>query len=188
MNPSDHETRHHADAVDGHLAARKPSAWSSPRRIVWLLVSGSLLSFVNQLSSSDEMHDVLNLPVVLLTGGGILAMCLSPWWSRSQKWTAAAWLLVPNWLAALLASAIDSHAAHWALTLAAVGIRVGAIRWLWLFRTAPAPDHEWFRLPRWARILCWSAVILVVVFEAVLWGMSLEFLRSGGIKSGSLTP
>ncbi|MEV6191165.1 hypothetical protein AB0M19_02075 [Streptomyces sp. NPDC051920] len=188
MTPSDHETGRHPGAADGLSAAKKPSAWAGPRRIVWLLVAGSLLGVVNQLSSSGELHDVLNLPVLLLTGGGILAMCLSPWWGRSQKWTAAAWLLVPNWLAALLASVIGSHAVHWVLTLAAVGVRVGAIRWLWLSRTAPAPDRESFRLPGWARVLCWSAVILAVVFEAVLWGMSFEVLHSSGIKTGSLTP
>ncbi|OIJ66457.1 hypothetical protein [Streptomyces mangrovisoli] len=196
MNPSGHETHHHSAPVDGHPAAQESSTWAAPTRITWLLAVGSLLGILKQFAaasssySSEELNNVLNLPVLVLTVGGILAMCLSPWWSRDRKWIAAAWLLVPNWLAALLAVVlpIDDDVVRWALNVVAVGVRIGALRWLWLSRTAPAPDRERFRLPRWARILCWSVVLLVGVIEVLMWGMSLELLQNSGIKSGSLTP
>ncbi|MFD8308498.1 hypothetical protein ACFV29_40195 [Streptomyces sp. NPDC059690] len=89
-----------------------------------------------------------------------------------------------------LAAAAGHQAAHWMLSVVAAGVRAGTIRWLWLTRTTPDPDRERLRFPRWARMACWSAVCLAVVFEAALWSMSLDLLihRSGGINAGTLAP
>ncbi|MGW1462904.1 hypothetical protein ACWCPT_00930 [Streptomyces sp. NPDC002308] len=145
--------------------------WSSPGPIVGGLAAGSLVSVLSRLPSGDEFAAVATLPVFLLTFGSGVALCLSPWWSRTRRWIALGWLLLPNLLLALAIGATDDRAVHITLSVVSLAVRAGTLWWMWHSRTAPAPDRH--RFPRWARVLSWIAVVAVAAGETVLWAVTL---------------
>ncbi|MGW2278778.1 hypothetical protein [Streptomyces sp. NPDC001770] len=159
------------DAVAGYRTDGEAPWWSSPVLIVWGLAAGSLVSVLSRLPSGDGTAAVATLPVFLLTFGAGLALCLSPWWSRTRRWTAVAWLLLPNLLLALGIGATDNRAIHITLSVVSLAVRAGTLWWMWHNRTAPDPGRH--RFPRWARVLTWIAVGAVAAGETVLWAVTL---------------
>ncbi|MFD6424945.1 HAAS signaling domain-containing protein [Streptomyces sp. NPDC060198] len=160
-----------AAAVDAYRADVQVPWWSSPRLIVWGLAAGSAVSLLSRLTADDEIPEIFALPVFYLTFCGCVALCLSPWWSRSRRCLALAWLLVPNLFLALAMGATDSLAVQITLSVVSVAVRAGALWWMWSCRTAPEPDRH--RFPRWAGVLSWIAVAAVAAGETVLWAVTL---------------
>ncbi|MGW0859015.1 HAAS signaling domain-containing protein [Streptomyces sp. NPDC002690] len=160
-----------AVAVDAYRADARTPWWSSPGLIVWGLAAGSLVSVLGRLPSDDGISEVFALPVFFLTFGCCVALCLSPWWSRSRRCAALAWLLVPNLFLSLAMGATDSQAVRITLSIVSVAVRAGALWWMWNGRTTPEPDRH--RFPRWAKVLSWIAVGVVAAGETVLWAVTL---------------
>ncbi|MFD6532993.1 hypothetical protein [Streptomyces sp. NPDC060184] len=159
------------DDVAGHRADGRAPWWSSPGPIVWGLAAATAVRVLSMLPSDDEIAAVASLPVFLLAFGAGVALCLSPWWSRTRRWIALAWLLLPNLLLALGIAATDNRAMHLTLSAVSLAVRVGTLWWMWHNRTVPAPDRH--RFPHWARGLSWIAVVAVAVAETVLWVVTL---------------
>ncbi|MFK0294021.1 HAAS signaling domain-containing protein [Streptomyces sp. NPDC090442] len=136
----------------------------NPQLIVTLLALGSILGALRQVPHLGQLALVAMV-------AGVVALCLSPWWTAQQKWIAVAWLVLPNWVLAALHGTVAGfgHGAEIANTLVAVAIRAAALVWLWRRRVAPEPGRSRLRLPRWALVLCWSATGLVVALEVVVW-------------------
>ncbi|MFE2578960.1 hypothetical protein [Streptomyces sp. NPDC059378] len=167
-----------ADAVREAGPVEEPSPWTGPGRVVGLFTACTVLGIVDQVSPGDAVHDVLGFPVLLLMLGGIAALSLSGWWSRAQKWTAFAWLLVPNFLV-IVVSALTGTTVTTEITglgslgvatfVVGEGIRAGLYRWLWLRRSEPAPRREPSGFPRWARFLVIAVAAVFVAVEAAVW-------------------
>ncbi|MFG2429204.1 hypothetical protein [Streptomyces sp. NPDC048590] len=186
-----------AAAVRDAGPAVKESFWTWPGRVVGLLAAGTVLGIIAQLAPGEAVHGILRLPVFLLMYGGIAALCMSRWWTRNQKWTAAAWLFVPN-LLVITATTLTGHTATTeidgrdalgvSMFVLGEGIRAGLYLWLWSRRSEPAPRWEPSSFPRWARVLVVSFAALFVVAEVVLWIVDLTTGHLSGIKSGTLSP
>ncbi|MEV6261217.1 hypothetical protein AB0M42_10765 [Streptomyces sp. NPDC051784] len=187
-----------ATAVREAGPARQTSFWTRPGTVVGLFAASTVLGAVAQLAPGDTVHTVLRLPVLLLMFGGIAALSASRWWTRARKWTAVAWIFVPNCLV-IAASALTGHTATTELSglsplgvmtfLVGEAIRVGLYGWLWIRRSEPAPEWAPSSFPRWAKVLVITVAVLFVAAEVSLWISDLETVDSlSGMRSGSLNP
>ncbi|MFB7635660.1 hypothetical protein ACFC0M_32560 [Streptomyces sp. NPDC056149] len=138
----------------------------NPQLVLALLALGSTLGALRQVPHMGQ----LVLPALVAMVAGVVAMCLSPWWTTRRKWIAVGWLVLPNWILSALHGTVagSGHGAEIANTLVAVAIRTAALVWLWRRRVAPEPGQSRFRLPRWALLLCWSATGLIVLLEVAI--------------------
>ncbi|MFE3515384.1 hypothetical protein [Streptomyces sp. NPDC059166] len=184
-------------AVRAAGPATKESSWTRPERVVGLFAAGTAVGIVAQLAPGEAVHGILRLPVFLLMYGGIAALCMSRWWTRARKWTAVAWIFVPN----LLVITVAGMAGHTATTEIDGGnalgvstfvvgecVRVGLYLWLWTRRSEPAPRWEPSAFPRWARVLVIGVVALFVVAEVVVWIVDLRTGSLSGVRGGTLSP
>ncbi|MGW2842397.1 DUF1700 domain-containing protein [Streptomyces sp. NPDC001493] len=158
----------------------------NPRTVLTLLALGSAIGILPQIAGHGEQ---LNFPVLVLNIAGLVALALSAWWTTSRKWLTLAWFIVPN----LLMRALDQplglgHAAEVVFSCASIAIRAGVLVWLWRHRVVPeGPGRISLRVPRWARILLWSLLILFLGIEVILW-ISAFAVTDGlsSVKTGTL--
>jgi uncharacterized membrane protein len=160
-----------ATAVSEDEATTGSSEPRNPQLVMALLMLGSVLGVLRSAPQAGQ----LALPAIVAILGGVVAMCLSPWWTTQRKWLTVAWLVLPNWIISSLhgTAAGFGHEAVVAGTLVEITIRAGTLVWVWRCRVAPEPGHSRFRIPRWALVLCGSAAGVFVIVEVIAWVLTI---------------
>ncbi|WWQ69290.1 hypothetical protein V2W30_39520 (plasmid) [Streptomyces sp. Q6] len=140
----------------------------NPRTVLTLLALGSTVGLLAQIAGHGEQ---LNFPVLVLNLLGLATLAVSAWWTTSRKWITVLWFIAPNLLMHALDQALGlGHGAEVVLSCAAVSVRAAVLVWLWRHRVAPeGPGRISLRIPRWAGILLWGALLLFLVLEVILW-------------------
>ncbi|WP_406837256.1 DUF1700 domain-containing protein [Streptomyces sp. AHU1] len=139
----------------------------NPRTVVALLAASSVMG----LLTAAPHADALNFPILVVTALGFITLALSAWWTTARKWTTAAWFILPNLFLRVVDQAFGlGHPAEFAMSCISVVVRAGILVWLWRHRVTPeGPGRIAFRLPRWARILLWTLLVLFLAFEVFMW-------------------